>query len=227
MPELTVLLVAKMGGIFPQLRALLAQEDICTRQVDSWHSTVSCADDEPAQLIVLHCPGAGMGGLTLCQKVRASYSGLLVLVSDSVDEQFHVLALDLGAEASLTQNAGAALVAANVRALLRRFARVKAAPVQTFGALTVDANRRDVYVDGEARQLSTVEFNLLWLLVGSVGCVFSREEIHQQIYHTPYNGYDRNIDLYISRIRHKIGDDPILPRYLKTVRGVGYQFVGG
>jgi two-component system response regulator RstA len=227
MPELTVLLVAKMAGIFPQLQELLEKEGICTYQTDNWHSTTSAADNEQVQLIVLHCPSSGVGGLTLCQEIRTSYSGLLVLVSDSADEQFHVLALDLGAEASLTQSAGAVLLAANIKALLRRFAPVKVAPIQTFGTLTVDANRRDVYVGDQAMQLSTLEFNLLWLLVGNVGCVFSREDIHQQIYHTPYNGYDRNIDLYISRIRQKIGDDPALPRYLKTVRGVGYQFVGG
>ncbi len=227
MPQLTVLLVAKMTGIFPQLKDLLEQEDICIRQLDHWHSTKSCGVDEQAQLIVLHCPGPGFGGLTVCQEIRTRYSGLLILVSDNPDEQFHVLALGLGAEASLTQNAGTLLVAANIKALLRRFVPAQMEAIQTFGTLTVDANRRDVYVDDQAMQLSTLEFNLLWLLVGNVGCVFSREDIHQKIYHAPYNGYDRNIDLYISRIRQKIGDDPALPRYLKTVRGVGYQFVGG
>ncbi|MCF6180322.1 MAG: helix-turn-helix domain-containing protein, partial [Geopsychrobacter sp.] len=72
-----------------------------------------------------------------------------------------------------------------------------------------------------------IEFQLFWSLAQKAGCVVSRDDIHLDLYNAAYNGYDRNIDLYISRIRQKIGDDPSLPRYLKTVRGVGYMFVGG
>ena len=115
---------------------------------------------------------------------------------------------------------------ANVKALLRRFAPAKPPSAVTFGKLIVDANRRDVFVAGRAVQLSTIEFQLVWYLAQSPGCVVTRDEISLELYHTAYNGYDRNIDLYVSRIRQKIGDDPTAPRYLKTVRGVGYQFVG-
>jgi hypothetical protein len=130
--------------------------------------------------------------------------------------------LSLHSEAS----AGAPLVAANIKALLRRFAPAGPSSVLTFGELIVNANRRDVFVAGRAVRLSTIEFQLFWCLCRKPGLVVTRDEISLEIYHAAYNGYDRNIDLYVSRIRQKIGDDPTLPRYLKTVRGVGYQFVG-
>ena len=143
---------------------------------------------------------------------------------------FGVLAVamvgNLGADAFLPRKVGSLLVAANIRALLRRFAPARPPSVLTFGRLTVNANRRAAFIAGQAAQLSTIEFQLFWSLAQKPGCVVTRDEIYRELYNADYKGYDRKIDLYISRIRQKIGDDSTSPRHLKTVRGVGYQFVG-
>ena len=149
----------------------------------------------------------------------------MVLVSENKDERFHILALDLGADAIFPRTTGAALVAAHIRALLRRFASTTPR-VLTFGRLTVDANQRDVYVAGQAANLSSQEFQVIWYLACNPGCVVSRDEIYRDLRNAAYNGYDRSIDVYVSRIRQKIGGLPSSSSYLKTVRGVGYQFVG-
>jgi len=226
MSRTTVLFIAGTTEIYSDFKHILERDHILMRQIDRWEGKQSLSETDGPHLIVLHCPGSGVDGLAVCQEIRARYSGLLVLVSEYGDEQFHVLALGLGADASLSASAGAPLVAANVKALLRRFAPDEPSSVLTFGELIVNANKRDVFVAGREARLSTIEFQLFWCLCRKPGLVVTRDEISLEIYHAAYNGYDRNIDLYVSRIRQKIGDDPTLPRYLKTVRGVGYQFVG-
>ena len=225
MSQTKVFLIARMTGIVTELEHLLGLYDIQTQQVESWDQAQSLIAADRPSLIVIDCPGLGVDMLALCQEVRSRYSGLMVLISDGGDEQLHILALSLGADISLSQDSGAPLIAAQIKALVRRFAPSDSEKVLTFGGLTVDAKRRDVFITGQAAQLSTLEFNLFWTLVNNAGCVVSRETIHHELYNSTYNGYDRGVDLSISRIRQKIGDDPNLPRYLKTVRGVGYQFV--
>lgn len=224
---MTVLLIARTAKIFADLRPLLGAENIRVCLGENWALAQALIETDQPQLIVLDCPGSGVDGLAVCQDIRGRFPGILVLVSDEEDARFHVFALGLGADVSLARSAGALLIAANIKAMLRRFAPHEPPAIQTFGRLTVDANKRDVFVAEQPAQLSTIEFNLFWSLVKNIGHVVSREDIYQQLYNAPYNGYDRNIDLYVSRIRQKIGDDPALPRYLKTVRGIGYQFVGG
>ena len=226
MSQTTVLLLTRTTTFFSDLKHLLEQDDNLICRFDRREDAFSFLDSNRPHLIVLDCPGTNVGGLAVCQEIRARYPGLLVLVSEDEDERFHVLALDLGADASLPVTAGAPLVAANVKALLRRFAPDRERLVRTFGELTVDANRRDVFIAGRAVQLSTIEFQLFWYFSQKPGRVVTRDEIFLELYHATYNGYDRNIDLYVSRIRQKTGDDQTSPRYLKTVRGVGYQFIG-
>jgi len=226
MSQTTVLLISGTAEIYTNLTHILRQDNILIRRIERWEGRQSLADADGPHLIVLDCHGSEVEGLAVYQEIRARYSGLLVLVSEYGDERFHVLALGLGADASLTFSAGVPLVAANVKALLRRFASAGPSPVLTFGELIVNSNKRDVFVAGQAARLSTIEFQLFWCLCQKPGLVVTRDEISLELYHAAYNGYDRNIDLYVSRIRQKIGDDPTSPRYLKTVRSVGYQFVG-
>lgn len=177
-------------------------------------------------LIILDCPGSGVDGLAVCQEIRARYSRLLVIIAESGDEWFHMLALDLGADASFSKAISELPVAANVKALICRFARPRQPSVLTFGKLAVDANRRDVFVAGQAAQPTIIESQLFWYLVQKPGCVITCDEICQELHSSAYNGYDRGIDVYISRIRQKVGGDPTSPCYLKIVQGDGYQFMG-
>lgn len=223
---MTVLIISQTTKLYSDLKHLLGQDEIIFCQAQHWEEAASFLESRQTQLIVLDCPGTGVDGLAVCQEIRARYSGLLVLVSEYGDERFHVLALDLGADVSLPNSVGVSLIAATVKALLRRFAPTGPPAVLDFGRLRVDTKKRDVFIEEQAVQLSTIEFQLFWFLAQKPGCVVSREEIHRELYQAAYNGYDRNIDLYISRIRQKIDDDPTDSRYLKTVRGVGYQFMG-
>ncbi|MDA3902260.1 MAG: response regulator transcription factor [Desulfuromusa sp.] len=225
MNQTTVLLISKRAEINTDIKQLLEQDNIRTCPVGRWEQAQTFIVSEQPQLILLDSPGPVVAGLTACREIRTSYQGLLMLLFGDADENLHTLALSMGVDSSLPCDSGLQLITAQIKALLRRFASSEPPAVQTFGRLTIDANKRDVFVADQAAQLSTVEFNLFWSLVKKAGCVVSRSDIHRDLYNSPYNGYDRGIDIYISRIRQKIGDDPITPRYLKTVRGAGYQFV--
>ena len=94
------------------------------------------------------------------------------------------------------------------------------------GKLFLDAARREVFLVGVPVDLTKVQFNLLWYLAKRSGLVVPRKELYEALFQQKYNGFDRSVDVYISRIRNQLGEDPESPSYLKTVRGVGYLFVG-
>ncbi len=217
-----------IGGekkLYLDLQQLLSMDEMTVFRKENFQEATDFFELYQPHMVVLDCPAEGVDGLTHCQAIRTMYPELLMLVSERKDNNFHKLALDLGADSSMVSGDGAPLVAANIKALLRRFVLLQPDLQLQFGRVTVDAQRRDVFIDGQALALSTVEFQLFWSLAQKAGCVVSREVIHQDIYKTAYNGYDRSIDLYISRIRQKISNLSIAANCLKTVRGVGYQFI--
>ena len=95
----------------------------------------------------------------------------------------------------------------------------------TFGNLVVDSSMREAWLEGESIDLTSAEFDLLWLLSSNAGRVLTREEIFNQLRGIEYDGQDRSIDVRVSRIRPKVGDDPMNPKRIKTVRSKGYLFV--
>lgn len=144
-----------------------------------------------------------------------------------------VLGLEMGADDYVAKPVRPRVLLARIRALLRR---VKEEPEQeeieaggdnrlTFGNLVVDNAMREAWLDGQSIDLTSAEFDLLWLLSSSAGRVLTREEIFHQLRGIEYDGQDRSIDVRVSRIRPKVGDDPMNPKRIKTVRSKGYLFV--
>jgi DNA-binding response OmpR family regulator len=225
MPHATILYLGQKNNYFDELQKILESQKVQTKQIDSLQSATDYLMSCTPHLLLALTPGQGVTGLTLCQELRQVYKGLLILVSNQKEVDFHSLALGLGADASIRYEHGTQLLAANVQAMLRRCETLHPVQKLSFGNLIIDSSKRDVFVAGESVALSTIEFQLIWSLARRQGSVVTREEIHQELYHSTYNGYDRSIDLYVSRIRQKIGDLPGAPKYLKTVRGIGYQFI--
>ena len=203
----------------------LLKKNIEIARVDSSDKAIDLFTNKPPHILIVDAPKEGVSGLALCQELRSYYQGLFILISDQEGIEFHILALDLGVDASLKKCDGPQFLTANILALQKRYVCLHKVKQLTFGSLTVDCNRRDVFIAGQPAALSTIEFQLIWSLAKRHGSVVTRDEIHHELYKCPYNGYDRTIDLYVSRIRQKIGDNPGASQYLKTVRGIGYQFV--
>jgi DNA-binding response OmpR family regulator len=164
------------------------------------------------------------GGYDVCREIRPRYNGPILFLGWEQGEAAQLLALERGADEYIMMPVSPKLLAAIINARLSR-GRTSYHQVRA-GQLMVDASRREVVLAGELVDLTTVQFDLLWYLARHSGRVISREELYEALFHENYNGFDRSVDVYISRIRNQLRDDPENPSYLKTVRGAGYLFVG-
>lgn len=177
------------------------------------------------ELVVLDVMLPGMDGFDVCRAVRSRYGGPILMMTARDDDVDEVLGLELGADDYLVKPVRPRVLVARVRALLRRTSAPRRSDERfEHGALVVDAARREATLDGAFVALTTTEFDLLLYLVRQAGQVVSREAIYEQVFETRWDGLDRAADVYVSRLRQKLGDDPRAPRYLKTVRGSGYLF---
>ena len=118
-----------------------------------------------------------------------------------------------------------------MRALLRRLKPVGSGRVQTqtllrAGDLTLDPVRREVRVGDRIVDLTPTEYDILYLLMSHPGRPFTRSEILDRVQGIAFEGYERSVDVHIKNLRRKLGDDPRHPRYIQTVYGVGYKFIG-
>ena len=145
-----------------------------------------------------------------------------------------VLGLEMGADDYVAKPVRPRVLLARIRALLRRMqdqenneseANAQSSNRLNFGNLVVDSAMREAWLNGESIDLTSAEFDLLWLLGSNAGRVLTREEIFNNLRGIEYDGQDRSFDVRISRIRPKIGDDPMNPKRIKTVRSKGYLFV--
>jgi two-component system response regulator RstA len=193
-------------------------------QIVGWRDAVVPLPRKEADLVLLDFDLSEPGSLTALVKVREAFRGPLAVLSDRPDETLHILALDLGADDFIGAPVSPDLLAARMKALLRRGGhdRKDSGSIISLGGLTIDAGSREVFLCGQPIIFTTVEFDLLWYLARNAGTVVSRNDIHMTIYNREYNGMDRSIDMYISRLRQKLEDDQAAPRLLKTVRGTGY-----
>lgn len=183
-------------------------------------------------LVVLDLMLPGIDGLSLCREMRAgdSYIPILMLTAKST-ELDRVLGLEMGADDYLTKPFSLPELIARVKALLRRVsalsirqaASTPVAIIEKHG-LTIDAEKRLVWVEGQAVELTAREFDLLYHLASEPGKVYSRIQLLDQVWGYSYEGYEHTVNSHINRLRAKIETDPANPVYVQTVWGVGYKF---
>ncbi|OQX20744.1 MAG: hypothetical protein BWK76_00060 [Desulfobulbaceae bacterium A2] len=163
-----------------------------------------------------------------CRALRAVFDGTLIVLLENCFEEEQVALLDSGADEVLPAGAEGSLQRARIEALLRAVDRRQQRPteVSADNVLHVNSRKRVVKVGGRLADLTTLEYDVLYFMVENSGRVVSRDDIRRALDKSESLVYDRSVDMYISRIRRKIGDDPAAPRYLKTVRGAGYLFMG-
>jgi len=184
---------------------------------------------EQPDLVVLDLMLPGEDGLSICRKVRGQFAGPILMLTARTDDMDEVLGLEMGADDYVCKPVRPRVLLARIRALLRR-SEGGEAPTENprrleFGQLVIDSAMREAWLRGASVELTSAEFDLLWLLAANAGRILSREEIFTALRGIEYDGQDRSIDVRISRIRPKIGDDPMHPRLIKTVRSKGYLFV--
>jgi two-component system response regulator RstA len=189
---------------------------------------------EQPDLVILDLMLPGEDGLSICGRVRDRYDGPILMLTARTDDTDQIQGLDMGADDFVCKPVHPRVLLARIHALLRRNEATEPKsglkpedkPRRlVFGPLIVDNALREAWLQDRSIELTSAEFDLLWLLVDNAGRILSREEIFTALRGFGYDGQDRSIDVRISRIRPRIGDDPIHPRLIKTIRSKGYLFV--
>ena len=195
-------------------------------------SAVKAARDVDPDLIVLDLGLPGLDGVEVCRQVRTFSDAYLVMVTARTDEVDMLIGLSVGADDYLTKPFSPRELSARVRAMLRR-PRAKTgsaqddAGVRTFGPLNVDPLGREVWLDGELIELTRTEFDLLATLSARPRMAFSRQQLIDAVWGSAWVGDEHLVDVHIGHLRRKLSDDANRPRFVRTVRGVGYRMGTG
>lgn len=181
---------------------------------------------EPVDLVVLDVMLPGRDGYSICTEIRSFSSVRILMLSACGAPLDRVDGLRLGADDYLAKPFHAQELLARVEALSRRGALSEpdvAESVVELRGLRLDNHARTVHVDGRQIPLTGAEFDILRALVERAGRVVSRERLMELARGAEFSAFDRAIDVHISNIRKKLGDNPRTPRWIHTVRGVGYH----
>lgn len=170
----------------------------------------------------------GKDGFEVCREVRDRYRGPILMLTSRDEDLDQVLGLELGADDYILKPAEPRVVLARIKACLRRAGHSSAHPSDpdefAFGRFRINRASRSVQLDGREIPFTTAEFDLLWLLASHAGTILSRDDIQSRLRGIEYDGLDRSIDMRISRLRKRLGDDPDSPARIRTVRAKGYLF---
>ena len=176
-------------------------------------------------LVILDVMLPGMNGFEVCKRIRESSAVPIIMLTARGDVTDKVVGLELGADDYLPKPFEPRELVARIQAVLRRAHNTGADRRRRFGSLTIDFHRRLAFLDERDVELTTSEFAALDLLVRQAGRALDRDEIMQALRGIDSECFNRVVDITMSRLRQKLGDDPKHPQYIKTVWGTGYMFV--
>jgi two-component system, OmpR family, response regulator RegX3 len=183
-------------------------------------------DDRP-DLVLLDVMLPDGDGRDVLREIRSASRTPVVMLTARGEELERVLGLELGADDYVTKPFSSAELAARVRAVLRR---TDSAPAEGDGAVLeagdvrMELERHEASLGGEPLELTVKEYDLLRMLLEHAGRVVTREQLIREVWDTSWFGSTKTLDVHVSGLRKKLGDDPAAPRYIRTVRGVGFRF---
>jgi DNA-binding response OmpR family regulator len=178
-------------------------------------------------LLVLDVMLPGMNGFDLLRELRTSSDVPVLLLTARGDELDRIVGLEIGADDYLSKPFNARELLARIRAIGRRNARSSNAPKHpvNVGDVELDPGSRSITLNGKMLDVTTVEFNLLEMLLRSAGSVVSRDDIASTVLGRELSPFDRSIDVHISKLRKKLGNLPNGRERIKTIRNTGYMYV--
>lgn len=225
MPQ-TVLVIEDDAKIVSLLRLYLEREGYQVQSAEDGVSGLEALDRARFDFVILDLMLPGLDGIEVCRRIRATSEVPLLMLTARVDEVDKLLGLSLGADDYVAKPFSPREVVARVRTILRRTERETPARVLRRGGLEMDVDRHRVTVEGRDVRLTSVEFRLLQALLESPERVYSRDALLNRIYAQHEAAVvDRAIDVHVGKLREKLGDDPAQPRFIMTVRGVGYKLL--
>ncbi|MEE2937576.1 MAG: response regulator transcription factor [Planctomycetota bacterium] len=220
-----ILIVEDDPNLASMVQDFLTEEGFQIEVDNNGLSAVSRILSHSYQAIVLDINLPGMNGFDVCRKVRNQFDGPIIVLTARGDEVDEVVALDVGADDFMSKPVRPRALLARLKSHLRRTDRAMTGSETDpllVGEIAIHRARREATLREQLIELTTAEFDLLEFLAERAGTPASRQEIYLQLLELPYDGQDRSIDLRVSRLRRKLGDDPNNPQLVKSVRGVGY-----
>ena len=201
---------------------------------EGWDSAVAAtaagglelAEQLRPELVLLDVMLPDGSGYDVCRELRRRSEVPIIMLTARGEETDRIVGLEVGADDYVVKPFSARELVARIRAVLRRAQREPAdeADAIEVGDLRLDQARHEATLDGEPLELTRKEFELLRLLMRNAGTVVSREQLIDEVWDVNWFGPTKTLDVHVSGLRKKLGDDPSAPRYLHTVRGVGFRF---
>jgi len=227
LPQPDILLVEDDVRLADLVKEYLEQQAFRVHVEGRGDTAVQRIRAEQPDLVILDLMLPGLDGMDVCRQVRPDFTNPILILTARDEDIDEVLGLELGADDYVVKPVKPRVLLARVRNLLRRRDNGTATRegLLRVGDLVIDPHRRSVILADQPLSLTTQEFDLLHLLAGKPGTVWSRDDILGALSGLEYDGLDRSVDIRIARLRKLLGDDPIRPRFIRTVRGKGYLFI--
>jgi two-component system, OmpR family, response regulator RegX3 len=228
----TILMVEDEESITVPLSEALAREGFDTEVAGTVAEALELAGHLAPDLVLLDVMLPDGSGYDVCRELRRESKVPIIMLTARGEETDRVVGLELGADDYIVKPFSAREVAARIRAVLRRAGEAAAAgPAREstaleVGELRLDPSRRSATLGENELDLTRKEFELLELLMREAGSVITRERLIDEVWDVNWFGSTKTLDVHVSGLRRKLGDDPSSPRYLHTVRGVGFRFSG-
>ncbi|RJQ78053.1 DNA-binding response regulator [Pseudonocardiaceae bacterium YIM PH 21723] len=221
-----VLIVEDEESFADPLAFLLRKEGFTAAVAANGQDALDEFDRNGADIVLLDLMLPGMSGTDVCKALRGRSTVPVIMVTARDSEIDKVVGLELGADDYVTKPYSARELIARIRAVLRRGGEAEELLPQVLeaGPVRMDVERHVVTVAGEEISLPLKEFDLLEYLLRNVGRVLTRGQLIDRVWGADYVGDTKTLDVHVKRLRSKIEPDPSVPRYLVTVRGLGYKF---
>ncbi|CAM2811108.1 response regulator [Vibrio rarus] len=180
--------------------------------------------EESPDLVLLDVMLPVKNGFDVCKEAREFYLGPILFMTACVEDGDEIRGLEVGADDYLTKPIRPKVMLAHIKALLRRSSDEQPKQVLQFGCLVLNATAKSVTIEQHVLSLNANEFDAFWLLASHAGTVVARTDLINELRGIEYDGFDRSIDIRISRLRKKLQEAPEQPYKIKTIRGQGYLF---
>jgi DNA-binding response OmpR family regulator len=199
---------------------------------------LAVAREVDPDVVVLDLGLPGIDGLEVCRQLRTFSDAYVVMLTARDTEMDTIVGLSVGADDYITKPFSPRELVARIRAMLRRprtaaatpgatAADAQMPPARLFGPLSIELASRQVFLEGDLIPLTRTEFDILAALSSRPGAVWSRRQLIDAVWGEPWVGNDHLVDVHVGHLRRKLGDDPADPRFVFTVRGVGYRMATG
>lgn len=221
-----ILVVEDEEALSEPLAFLLGREGFEVTVIDNGLDAVAEFDRAGADLVLLDLMLPGQSGTEVCKQLRQRSGVPIIMLTAKDTEIDKVVGLELGADDYVTKPYSSRELVARIRAVLRRQTETEELVTSTVegGPVRMDIERHVVSVNGQQTAMPLKEFELLEMLLRNAGRVLTRGQLIDRVWGSDYVGDTKTLDVHIKRLRSKIEPDPSHPRYLVTVRGLGYKF---